>query len=51
MKKETVLELQNQAAEYYKKAGIAITLEERKNIEVADFGLNDVHVIGLESVV
>lgn len=51
MKEETVLELQNQAAEYYKKAGIIITLEERKNIEVADLGLNDVHVIGLESVV
>lgn len=46
MKKETVLQLKGQAAEYYKKAGIMITSEEREKIEVADFGLHDVYVIG-----
>ncbi len=51
MKKETVLQLKGQAAEYYKKAGIMITSEEREKIEVADFGLHDVYVIGLESIV
>ena len=51
MKKETVLQLKSQAAEYYKKAGIMITSEEREKIEVADFGLHDVYVIGLESIV
>ena len=28
-----------------------ITSEEREKIEVADFGLHDVYVIGLESIV
>lgn len=51
MTKETVLELRKQAVGYYKKAGIVITPKERKNIEVADFGLHDVYVTGLESVV
>lgn len=51
MKKELVLELQKKAAEYYDKAGIIITSKERKNIEVADFGLNQVYEIGLESIV
>jgi len=39
------------AAQYFKKAGIAITPQERRGIEVADFGLDDLKNTGLEIVV
>lgn len=51
MKKELCQELQKKAITYYEKAHIAITEEEKKQIEVADFGLDDVMQIGLESIV
>lgn len=51
MKRELYLELQKKAAEYYDRANIIITEKERENIEVADFGLDQVHEIGLESIV
>jgi D-lyxose ketol-isomerase len=44
-------EAQAKAAEILGKAGIALTPEERKNIEVADFNLNDLLNFGLEIVV
>ena len=40
-----------QAREYLARAGIVITPEEAKNIEVADFGLNELDSTGLELVV
>jgi D-lyxose ketol-isomerase len=41
----------NKALEYFKRAGIVITEEEKNSIEVADFGLNDLYNIGLEILV
>jgi D-lyxose ketol-isomerase len=38
------------ALEYFAKAGIALTGAERENVEVADFGLNDLYRTGLELV-
>ena len=40
--------IQKKASEFYKKAGIVITDEEKERIEVADFGLNDLETTGLE---
>ena len=42
---------QQQAREYLTRAGIVITPEETANIEVADFGLNELDSTGLELVV
>jgi D-lyxose ketol-isomerase len=42
---------QQRAQEYLTRAGIVITPEEASNIEVADFGLNDLENTGLELVV
>ncbi len=39
------------ACEYYKKAGIVLTEDEKKAVEVADFGLGDLEKIGLEVLV
>lgn len=39
------------AAEMLERVGIALTAQERANIEVADFGLNDLKRTGLELVV
>lgn len=39
------------AVEYFRKAGIVITEQEKQSIEVADFGLGDLGNIGLEVVV
>jgi len=41
----------NKAFEYFQRAGIVITEEEKNNIEVADFGLSDLYNIGLEILV
>lgn len=43
-------DVRERAAELYKKAAIVITEEEKKNIEVADFGLNDLGNTGLELI-
>lgn len=43
-------DIRERAAELYKKAAIVITEEEKKNIEVADFGLNDLENTGLELI-
>ena len=40
-----------QALEYYKKAGIVLTEDETKNIEVADFGKGLVNELGLQLLV
>jgi D-lyxose ketol-isomerase len=51
MKREDVRRLQEEAAAFLHRAGIALTEKERSSIEVADFGLNDVSNVGLEIVV
>lgn len=38
------------ALQYYEKAGIVLTKEEKDNLEVADFGLNELDSSGLEIV-
>ncbi len=42
---------QKRAIEYFEKAHIVLTEEEKKNIEVADFGLGELESTGLELVV
>jgi len=49
--KEQVKAAQLRALEFYNKAGIVLSEEEKNNIEVADFGLNDLENIGLQLVV
>ncbi|MGI6706380.1 MAG: D-lyxose/D-mannose family sugar isomerase [Clostridia bacterium] len=41
---------QKKALEYFGKAGIVLTEDEKQNIEVADFGLGDLETTGLELV-
>lgn len=41
---------QNRALEYFKKAGILLTADEMENLEIADFGLNELENVGLELV-
>lgn len=50
MRREEVERLQAEAAEFLKKRDVVITEHERKSIEVADFGLNDIRNVGLEIV-
>jgi D-lyxose ketol-isomerase len=50
MKLEEANRLREKTSEYFEKAGIIMTEEETKNIEIADFGLNDIDVMGLELV-
>jgi D-lyxose ketol-isomerase len=49
--KEKYEKTQQQARMYLERAGIVITPEEAKNIEVAEFGLEDLENTGLELVV
>jgi len=51
MKIEQYTELQNIAQEYYKKASIQITDEEKGNIEVSDFGLDNIYKTGLQLII
>ena len=50
MKRSEVNEMRALALEYYNKAGIVLTDEEKANIEVADLGLGMVKQVGLEIV-
>ena len=50
MKRSTYEETKRLALEYYRKAGIVLTEEEKNKIEVADFGLDMVQRVGLEIV-
>ncbi|MFO7973398.1 MAG: D-lyxose/D-mannose family sugar isomerase [Candidatus Hydrogenedentota bacterium] len=49
--RERIRGLQERAARMLDAQGIAITPEERENIEIADFGLDEVEKTGLELVV
>jgi len=48
MKKTVYHQACERALEYYEKAHIILSAEEKKKIEVADFGLNDLENTGLE---
>ena len=50
MKKELYEEARKKALELYDKAHIILTDKEKENLEVADFGLNDLWNTGLEIV-
>ena len=49
--REQLMQARARAREYLDRAGIVLTPEESENIEVADFGLNELEVTGLELVV
>ncbi|NOQ96619.1 MAG: D-lyxose/D-mannose family sugar isomerase, partial [Calditrichae bacterium] len=51
MKLSQVKKLQEKTAEFLQNAHIVITNEERENIEIADFGLDDISNIGLQIVI
>jgi D-lyxose ketol-isomerase len=51
LSKAQLEELQGKALVYLEKTGIALTREERGKIEVADFGLSQPEIYGLEIVV
>lgn len=51
MKLAKVRELQDKTDAFLKEAGIVITPREKENIEIADFGLNDVENAGLQLIV
>ena len=50
MKKEVYEKCRQRALEFYEKAHIVLTQQEKDNLEVADFGLNDVDATGLEII-
>ena len=47
MKKEIYDKVAKKAFEYYNRAGIILTDEEKSRLEIADFGLGDVYSVGL----
>ena len=49
--KEKKLGVIEKTLEYLRNANIAITNEEKNNIEIADFGLNEIETTGLEILV
>lgn len=50
MKKEIYENVRQQVLNYYEKAHIVLTEDEKNKIEIADFGLNDLEHIGLNLV-
>jgi D-lyxose ketol-isomerase len=51
MKDEDIKRARERAYRILQKAGVAITPEERENMEVADFGLNDLEHYGIEVII
>jgi D-lyxose ketol-isomerase len=51
MRSNDVAEMRRRAVEVLRKANISATPKECENLEVADFGLNDVENVGLELLV
>lgn len=49
--KETLIKARQRAMEFYDKAGIVLTPEEKQKIEIADFNLGDLESTGLAVVV
>ncbi|SKC59015.1 D-lyxose/D-mannose family sugar isomerase [Maledivibacter halophilus] len=50
MNKKLVDDIRKKTYEYFQKANIVLTNDEINNIEVADFGLNDIEKMGLQLV-
>lgn len=50
MERNVYLAAREKALMYFEKAGICLTDAEKENVEVADFGLNDLERTGLELV-
>lgn len=50
MKKEMYEQAKEKTLNYFKKAGIVLTDQEKENLEIADFGLGRLDEIGLEIV-
>lgn len=50
MKKTLYEKARAEALQFYDKAGIVMSAEEKENVEVADFGLDDLYNTGLEIV-
>lgn len=50
MEKDRWNQMKEKALVFYEKAHIVLTQEERDNLEIADFGLNDFYHIGLSLV-
>lgn len=50
MKRAVYEQARRRALEFYEKAHIVLTEQEKENIEVADFGLDDLETTGLELV-
>ena len=50
MTKQTYEEAREKALEFYKKANITLTEKEKENVEVADFGLNNLYETGLQII-
>ena len=48
--KEQAADVRAKCFEMYDKAGIVLTQEEKDNLELADFGLNDIYKTGLQIV-
>ncbi len=48
--KEQFQEVRKKALTIYEKAGVILTDQEKENLEIADFGLNDIYQTGLEIV-
>jgi D-lyxose ketol-isomerase len=48
--KQTYDELARKTLDYLNQANIVLTSEEKKNIEIADFGLNDIEHTGLQLI-
>ena len=51
MREEEKERIKARAFEYFKKAGIVLSSQEKENMEIADFGLNDFARTGLVLVV
>lgn len=51
MKATQAKKLREKAYDFLKKAHIVISPQEKENIEIADFGLNDIKNVGIEVVV
>lgn len=51
MEKKECEKIKKEALKYYERAKIRLTEEEKSAVEVADFGLNDIQNVGLQSVV
>jgi len=50
MDRQTYEEIKSQTLELFNKAGIVLTDSEKENIEVADFGLNNIDTVGLQLI-